>query len=108
MQITNFLAALLLAAPALVTAVPVANDNGISAVNDVFARQENCNPQFSNDPAVRAKQQEAAQRMRALTPRYHAAENRCPKTAKADFGKKNTNKQIKERLKKNCYEGYSE
>lgn len=113
MQITNFLAALLLAAPALVTAAPVAGDNNVdasvSAVNEVFARYDRtCNPVFSDNPAKRQKQKEAEARMFVLTREYKAAEARCPVTAKADFGKKSTNKQIKERLKKNCSEGYAE
>lgn len=109
MQITSIFAALLLAGPALVTAAPVANDNSVSAVNDVFARYEaTCNPQFSTDPAKRREQEAAAKRMRDLTKEYKAAERKCPKTAAADFAKKSTNKQTKEKLKRDCIAGWTE
>ncbi|KAF2996292.1 hypothetical protein E8E13_005362 [Curvularia kusanoi] len=109
MQITSILAALLLASPAIVTAAPVTSDNSISVANDVFARYENtCNPQFSTDPKKRAEQKAAEQRMKDLTKEYKAAEARCPKNALADFDKKSTNKQFKEKWKKNCTEGYTE
>lgn len=109
MQITSFLAALLLAAPAIVIAAPVANENAVSAVTDVFARYDaTCNPQFSTDPKIRAEQKAAEQRMKDLTKEYKAAEKKCPSNALITFGKKGGDKNAKEALKKKYVDGYVE
>lgn len=109
MQITALLATLLLAAPAIVSAAPVVSDNAVSAVAGIFARDNpTCNPVFSSDPATKAKQQEALQRMKDLTKEYHAAEQRCPSSAVTTFQKKGGDKNAKEALKKKCVDAYAE
>ncbi|KAJ4368674.1 hypothetical protein N0V86_009583 [Didymella sp. IMI 355093] len=109
MQINSLLAALLLAAPVIVTAAPVTNDNGVSAVNDIFARYDaTCNPQFSSDPKIKAEQKASEKRMKDLTKEYKAAEKKCPSTALTTFGKKGGDKRTKEALKQKCVDGYTE
>ncbi|KAH8693502.1 hypothetical protein GQ44DRAFT_779858 [Phaeosphaeriaceae sp. PMI808] len=109
MQITSLLAALLLAAPAIVIAAPVANDNAVSAVADVFARDNpTCNPVFSTDPKVKAEQEKSLQKMKDLTKEYKAAEKKCPSNAIITFTKKGGDKKAKEALKKKCIDGYVE
>lgn len=108
MQITSFLAALLLAAPAFVVAAPVANELGVSAVNDLFLRDSTCNPVFSSDPKIRAQQKAAEQRMKDLTKEYKAAEQRCPSNALTTFSKKGGDKNAKQALKDKCVNGYTE
>lgn len=109
MQIKSLLAALLLAAPAIVTAAPVANDNAVSAVADVFTRDNpTCNPVFSTDPKKKQEQEAHLKRMRDLTKEYHAAEKKCPSNAITTFTKKGGDKNAKEALKKKCIDGYAE
>ncbi|KAF3035260.1 hypothetical protein E8E11_001458 [Didymella keratinophila] len=109
MQIMSFLAVVFLAAPAIVIAAPVANENCVSAVNDVFVRYEaTCNPQFSTDPKIKAEQKASEQRMKDLTKEYKAAEKKCPSNALTTFGKKGGDKKAKEALKKKCVDGYTE
>ncbi|EUC39582.1 hypothetical protein COCMIDRAFT_10336 [Bipolaris oryzae ATCC 44560] len=109
MQITSLLAALLLAAPAIVVAAPVANDNAVSAVADVFARDNpTCNPVFSKDAKVKEEQEKQLQKMKDLTKEYHAAEKKCPSNAITTFTKKGGDKNAKEVLKKKCIAGYTE
>ena len=109
MQISSIFAALLLAAPAVVTAVPVTNSAGITAVRDVFTpRDATCNPVFSSDPKIRAQQKEAEQRMKDLTKEYKAAEKQCPSNALTTFQKKGGDKKAKEALKTKCINGYAE
>jgi hypothetical protein len=109
MQINSLLAALLLAVPAIVTAAPLTNDNGVSAVNDILARYEaTCNPQFSTDPKIKAEQKASEKRMKDLTKEYKAAEKKCPSNALTTFGKKGGDKKAKEALKQKCIDGYTE
>lgn len=114
MQISSILAALLLAAPAMVAAAPVADaSTGITSVDSnvdsVFARYEaTCNPVFSKDPKEKEKQKEAEKRMKDLTKEYKAAEKQCPSNALTTFGKKGGDKKAKEALKAKCVKGYAE
>ena len=109
MQLYSVLATLLLAAPTIITAAPVADANGVAAINDVFARYDaTCNPQFSSVPAVREKQKESEQRMKDLTVEYHKAEKQCPSNAKTTFGLKGTSKSRKTELKSLCVNGWAE
>ncbi|EUC30697.1 hypothetical protein COCCADRAFT_7318 [Bipolaris zeicola 26-R-13] len=108
MQFTSLLTALLLAAPAIVIAAPVANNNAVSAVTDVFTRDNpTCNPVFSTDAKVKAQQQKSLQLMTDLTKEYHAAEKKCPSNAITTFTKKGGDKNAKEALKKKCIGGYT-
>ncbi|USP72741.1 hypothetical protein yc1106_00015 [Curvularia clavata] len=109
MQITSLLATLLLAAPAIIIAAPVANDNAVSVVTGAFARDNpTCNPVFSKDAKVKAEQQKQLQLMKDLTKEYHAAEKKCPSNAITTFTKKGGDKNAKEALKKKCIDGYTE
>ena len=109
MHIKSLLAVALLSAPAITLAAPVANERGVSATNDVFVRyKKTCNPQFSTDPQIRAKQGESEKRMTALSVEYRAAEKKCPSNASTTFSKKGGDKRAKEALKKKCIDGYKE
>jgi hypothetical protein len=112
MQITSILASLLLAAPAIVIAVPVASSTVVTPadirVNEVFTRQSTCNPVWSTDNTERQKQEEAFERMKSLTKEYHDAERGCPSTAIQDFDKlKKKQKDKAKALQTKCINAYA-
>ncbi|KAF1930475.1 uncharacterized protein M421DRAFT_412726 [Didymella exigua CBS 183.55] len=98
---------IVIAAPVIVIAAPVINNNGVSAISDVFGRDATCNPVFSSDPRIRAEQKATEQRMKVLTGEYKAVEKKCPSDALTKFGKKGGDKNAKEALKQKCIDGYT-
>jgi hypothetical protein len=112
MQITNFLAALLLAAPAMVMAAPAAEPTGLSTpdtnVNELFPRfEKTCNPTPKTDEKELKEQKEWLKKMSDYTKEYKAAEKECPSNANTEFDKLKKKQQDKAKdLKNKCVKGY--
>lgn len=115
-------AALLLVIPSLVGAAPTTIGNGIQArdaanveTSNVYSAAElftrdgmTCNPPKPKDDKERQKQNEALAKMRAATQKAHAGENMCKSpNGPADFNK-SKNKQVRERIKQKCIDGYTQ
>lgn len=80
MQFTTAIAALLLAAPALISAAPVAPSEAVSLItpveahDEIFARVVRCVPRKAKDADDQKKIDAALARMRSATAQAHAGE----------------------------------
>jgi hypothetical protein len=125
MQLTSHLASLILAFSALAAAAPAASPGSTVVVRDdsvhvnhpavefskrdegieIFAREKACDA--VRDPKDKVKQKKYDDKMKemsAATVKAHQGENMCKP---GDFIKEK-NKQIKERIKNKCIDGYDQ
>lgn len=109
MKLSPALAAIFLAIPSLVAAAPTATPAGavelstpVTANIVAFPREATCNAPIPTDPDDLEKYNEEMRKMSEATVKAHTGERMCKP---ADFIS-SKNKQVKERVKKACVEGY--